>query len=111
MRTYTEAMPQTWHTDLLAGDTVSTALAQALTAGWSVQQLIDDALAAHRRGAGMGAVVTRLRTLARSKPPKSRPIRPVERFTYVPDPDDVPMPPQFRQMVAESQARARATSR
>ena len=62
------ALPKSMEASLRVGDVVSTAFWQARRAGWDVDALVFDSLAAVRRGAGTGALVERMRTLATQRP-------------------------------------------
>lgn len=56
------------HEAALREPTVTTAYWAARRAGWTNEHLAPDAAATFRRGGGVGLVVTRLRTLAESRP-------------------------------------------
>jgi hypothetical protein len=72
---FVASLPAEYETALMA-DNVSTAFFRARRAGWTPEQLSNDAFAALKRG-GVGLVVTRLGALAAASPVQRRdPVRP-----------------------------------
>lgn len=65
---WVSALPKEMEASLTLGETVSTAYWTARKAGWDAETLKFDALAAVRRGAQVGALVGRLRTLSSTRP-------------------------------------------
>jgi len=62
-------LPVAMEADLMSGDNISTSFLAALQAGWPIDQLADDALAAWNRSSGaMGVVVARFRAFAENPP-------------------------------------------
>lgn len=94
-RRWVETLPSELHGALMVGDVVPTAFYRARRAGWDFEALVFDSAAAVRRGAKVGVLVERLRTLAQTPPTatRSRPSdarfsdRILERFEVAHDPD------------------------
>ena len=88
-------MPENMRASLMVGDVVPTAFYQARRSGWELDALTFDALASVRRGAGVGVLVERFRTLAQTSPGSQRrgknevrvEDRVPERFTVARDPE------------------------
>lgn len=71
-RRWVETLPVELHGSLMVGDVVPTAFYSARRAGWDFEALAFDAGAAVRRGGGVGVLVERLRTLAKTPPTVSK---------------------------------------